>query len=108
MLLFKYFRRQINPVCHGHSGSGRLVTQMGSSPSAHSGFFARTSGVFIYTPPVLPCKLDPLFSEPYMWVNRKDEAICSETVTLGWSEADFDFANFAGILQPPGLDGLVS
>lgn len=41
-----------------------------------------------------------------MLVNRKDEAICSETVIL--SMRLDGFINLAVFLQPPGLDSLVS
>lgn len=41
-----------------------------------------------------------------MLVNRKDEAICSETVIL--SMRLDDFVNLAVFLQPPGLDSMVS
>lgn len=41
-----------------------------------------------------------------MLVNRKDEAICSETVILG-VRLD-DFVHLAVFLQPPGLDSIVS
>lgn len=46
------------------------------------------------------------FSELHMLVNRKDEAICSETVIL--SMRLDGFINLAVFLQPPGLDSLVS
>lgn len=41
-----------------------------------------------------------------MSVNRKDEAICAETVILG-VRLD-DFVHSAVFLQPPGWDSLVS
>lgn len=41
-----------------------------------------------------------------MLVNRKNEAICSETVTVGFRLDDF--VNLAVFLQPPELDCLMS
>lgn len=75
------------------------------SLSEQVGSDIHTTCSFLFLKRGVSNKLDSLFSEPCMSVNREDEAICSEIIILG-TMLD-GFVNLAVFLRPPGLVSLV-